>query len=155
MAEAIAQADVVSEVVKHLAGPAVSAVTYLPVKVAKLTLAAEASPANGGMFSWQNPESVAVLATVILDVTTQATGAASADVGSAANATTSADTLLDGIDIGSAAIVGNAFDDEGTNGKGWRRVDANGGANDYITGTASADSSGLVGSAYVIYVPTS
>ena len=76
MAEAIAQADVVSEVVKHLAGPAVSAVTYLPVKVAKLTLAAEASPANGGMFSWQNPESVAVLATVILDVTTQATGAA-------------------------------------------------------------------------------
>ena len=155
MAEAIAQADVVSEVVKHLAGPSVSAVTYVPVKVAKIALAAEASPANGGMFSWQNPESVAVLATVILDVTTQATGAANADVGRAANATTSADTLLDGIDIGAAAIVGNAFDNEGTNGKGWQRLDANGGTNDYVTGTASADSSGLVGSAYVIYVPTS
>ena len=155
MAEAIAQADVVSEVVKHLAGPAVSAVTYLPAKVAKIALAAEASPANGGLFSWQNPESVAVFATVILDVTTQATGAANADVGRAANATTSADTLLDGIDVGAAAIVGNAFDNEGTNGKGWQRLDAKDGTNDYVTGTASADSSGLVGSAYVIYIPTS
>ena len=155
MAEAIAQADVVSEVVKHMAGPAVSAVTYLPAKVAKIALAAEASPANGGLFSWQNPESVAVFATVILDVTTQATGAATADVGRAANATTSADTLLDGIDVGAAAIVGNGFDNKGTNGKGWQRLDAKDGANDYVTGTASADSSGLVGSAYVIYVPTS
>ena len=157
MAESIAQADVVSEVVKKMAGPSVSGVTYLPAKVAKVSLSAEASPSNGGMFSWQNPESVAVFAAVILDVTTQASGAANADVGKAANAASSADTLLDGKDVGSAAGTFTSLesDDVGSNGKAFQRIDANGGANDYVTGTASADSSGLVGSAYIIYIPTS
>ena len=157
MAETIAQADVLSEVVKKMAGPAVSGVTYLPAKVAKVSLSAEASPSNGGMFSWQNPESVAVFAAVIVDVTTQATGAATSDVGKVANATSSADTLLDGKDIGTAVGTFSSLesDDVGTNGKAFQKIDAKDGANDYITGTASADSSGLVGSAYVIYIPAS
>jgi hypothetical protein len=157
MAETIAQADVLSEVVKKLAGPAVSGVTYLPVKVAKVALSAEASPANGGMFSWQNPESVAVFAAVILDVTTAATGSATADVGKGSAAATSNDTHLDAIDVGSAAGTFSSLesDDVGSNGKAFQRIDAKDGTNDYVTGTASADSSGLVGSAYVIYIPVS
>ena len=157
MAEEIAQSDVVSEVVKHFAGPAVSGVSYLPAKVAKVALAAEASPAAGGMFSWQNPESVPVLAAVIVDVTTAVTGAATADVGKAANATSSADTLLDGADIGTAAGTFSSTDsgDSGTNGKAFQTLDVKDGTNDYVTGTASADSSGRVGNAYIVYIPTS
>ena len=157
MAEEIAQSDVVSEVVKHFAGPAVSGVSYLPIKVAKVALAAEASPTAGGVFSWQNPESVSVLTGVILDVTTSATGAATADVGKAANATSSSDTLLDGVDVGTAAGTFSSTDsgDSGTNGKAFQTLDPKDGTNDYMTGTASADSSGVVGNAYIVYIPAS
>ena len=155
MAEAISQADVLSEVVKKMAGPAASGVTYVPAKVAKVAPTSEASPSNGGCFSWQNPESVAVLATVIIDVTTVATGAANIDAGAAASATTSSDTLIDGGDIGTAVVRLNTIDNKGTNGKGFQRLDAKGGTTDFVTGTASADSSGLVGNVYIIYIPTS
>jgi len=157
MAETIAQADVLSEVVKKMAGPAVSGVTYLPAKVAKVSLSAEATPSNGGMFSWQNPESVAVFAALILDVTAEATGAATADCGKAGSATSSADTLLDAKDVGTASGTFSSLesDDVGTNGKAFQRIDAKDGTNDYVTGTASADSSGLVGSAYIVYIPVS
>jgi hypothetical protein len=111
-------------------------------------LAAEAAPANGGMLSIENPEGVDLLIEqVIIDITTEVTGAATADIGVAANGTTSSDTLLDEVDIGSAVGTFNNTDDQGTNGK----VVQKWGATQFVTGTASADSTGLVGKAYIRY----
>lgn len=121
------------------------------VKVAKITLAS--ATGDAGVFSWQNPEASAILVIrFLLDVTTEATGAALIDVGSDADGTGTSDDLLDGADIGTAAGVFDNVDDQGTNGQSIIRLDANGGTTDYITGSASADPAGLVGSAYVVYV---
>ena len=49
----------------------------------------------------------------------------------------------------------SSFANSGTHGAAFRKVDAHGGARDYITATASADPSALAGNAYVIYVPVS
>ena len=115
-------------------------------------LVAEASPAGGGMISIANPYGEEVfIADVFVDVSTPSTGAATADVGVAADGTTTADTLIDGVDIGTAAIEANNIDNKGTNGgrlKAW-------GTTQFITGTASADSSGLVGTYKItVLMPT-
>jgi hypothetical protein len=143
-----------AELVAALAGGAEAPTgTQLPFMVEKVALVAEASPANGGLFSWQNPLDEKVIALVILNVTTPASGSATADVGHGTAAATSNDTYLDGINVGAAAIVGNSSDHKGTNGLLVRQVDENGGTTAFITGTASADSSGIVGNAYVLYFP--
>jgi len=57
----------------------------------------------GGVAAILNPLGKELLITrTIMDVTTAATGAATVDVGVAANATTSDDALLDGQDVNSA-----------------------------------------------------
>lgn len=107
----------------------------------------------GGLLAWQNPEDVAIIVTgIILDITTPATGVATADFGAAASAATSSDTLLDGVDIGTAAGVFDNFENQGTNGKASVRVAENGGAADFVTGSASADPAGLVGRAHISYI---
>lgn len=104
---------------------------------------------GGGIASVANPEGIALIVEgLILDVTTKATGACTADAGIAANGTTLNDTLIDGVDVGTAA---GTFDDQknaGTNGAGARRW----GATEYLTvSTASGASAGLVGTGYVKY----
>ena len=86
----------------------------------------------------------------MLNITTPATGAANADAGIAADGSTSSDTLLDGVDIGSAAALfdNNEPDEQGTNGKASQLW----GSSQYLTVTPSASAAGLVGYAYIEYI---
>jgi len=111
-------------------------------------LVAEAAPAAGGMFSIANPLGVPlIILDTFVDVTTQATGAATADCGVAANGTTSSDTILDGIDIGTGVDIFNSANDNGANGKKIRKW----AASEFVTGTAGANSTGLVGTVHIKY----
>ena len=127
-----------------------SGTAVLP-KAAKAPLAQTAG--NAGVLSWQNPEPVAVLAAVVIDVTAAAAGQ-TADVGVDKDGAGSSDNLLDGVSLAKIGAL-SSFANSGTHGAAFRKVDARGGAHDYITATASADPSALAGNAYVIYVPVS
>jgi hypothetical protein len=111
------------------------------------SLTAATNTNGGAVLSLANPfgERVVVL-DVILDVTTKSTGAATVDAGIAADGTTAADTLIDGLDVGTAAIIGNNIDSKGTHGGralAW-------GASECITATASATLAGMVGTYTVV-----
>ena len=98
--------------------------------------------------SWANPEGEDIIVEgIILDVTTAATGSATIDIGIAANGTTGADTLLDGVDIGTAAIFATSGVNGGTNGKMWQPMTSS----QFITGDASASIAGLVGNMWIKY----
>jgi len=100
---------------------------------------------------WLNPTGREILILdAFLHMTTEATGAATADVGIGATATTSDDTLMDGVDIGAAAILATASNNPGTDG-GTGRIVASG---EYVTVDWKADPAGGVGILYVLYVPT-
>ena len=108
-------------------------------------------------FAWQNPESVAILANqVILNITTVGgTGSSVMDVGVGSGPTETGDTILDGIDINADAVYSSlSAGVSGSNAtENSHRVDANGGANDYITGKILvADASGLVGRYAIKYM---
>ena len=114
-------------------------------------LTAVTSTAAGGILSLLNPFAArAVIIDFVIDVTTDSTGAATADFG-VASSVASADTLLDGVDVGSAAIIADNIDNKGSNGVrglAWP-------SGHYITGTASATLAGLVGTYMVdVYLPT-
>lgn len=122
------------------------------VKVASGDLTA--GLANAFAFAWQNPEPGKILIErVKVDVTTAGGTATSViDVGSAANATTHSDNLIDGADLNAAALYDN-INDAGTNGKARQKVDERGGATDYITGQILvANASSLVGKYYIEYI---
>ncbi len=106
--------------------------------------------AAGGILAWKNPEPGAIIVTrLIVDATTKATGACTADFGVAANGTTSNDSLIDGLDVGTAAVLADNLGNGGTNGKARQKV----AAGSYVTGSvASGASAGLVGSALIAYV---
>ena len=86
-----------------------------------------------------------------LDITTASTGASTIDVGyTATTATTTSDTLLDGVSGTPAAVFDsmNAALDSGANAKAQKAASAK-----WITMTsASGDTTGLVGKLYVQYV---
>jgi hypothetical protein len=87
---------------------------------------------------------------VVVHVTTVATAACTLDIGTTAtSAVTSSDTLLDGLDVNSAAGVFDNITDKGSNGKS-RQTLASG---KWITASkASGATAGLVGYAYIQYV---
>jgi len=104
----------------------------------------------GSVLALANPEGAELLITrIILNVTTGAGGAFTADCGVAANGTTSSDTLLDGVSIVAASVVDN-INNGGTNGKARQLW----GASQYITITPSGSISatGFVGNAYIQWV---
>jgi len=109
-------------------------------------LAAEGVPGACGMFKIRNPERTVdiIVDEVLVDITTGSTGVAKADIG--VGTVASDDTLLDEMNLQTVQVHNNV-DDNGTNGRKSQKVDS--GA--YVVGTASADSSGLVGKAYVHY----
>lgn len=130
-------------------GPVSGALSYRGEVIARIPLAAVDT--GGGVFSWQVPANTDVLITrVELDVTTQSSGACTVDVGyTATGATTSADNLIDGISVATAGLYSN-LKNAGTNGK----ADQRGVAAKFVNGSvASGASSGLVGFAYIHYVP--
>ena len=118
----------------------------------KGAIIAATTTSGGDAISLANPFGErAIIDDVFLDVTTPATGAATMDVGVAADGTTSSDTLLDAADVGTAAIIANNVDHKGVNGGKGRAWSAS----QFITATPSATLAGLVGEYYVtVFLPT-
>ena len=114
----------------------------------RVALTAGTTTAGGDVLSLANPEGEDLIITRAgINVTTPATGAATLDVGVAAAATTTSDTLLDGIDVGTAAAIFDNIDDQGSNGQSivlWP-------SDEFVTATPSATCAGLVGYMYIEY----
>lgn len=117
------------------------------LKLAKVALTATTGTSGGGALAWANPEAQSIIIwKFVLDVTTQSSGAATVDIGVAADATTSADTLIDGKSVATAGTFDN-ITDKGTNGLPTKKMTSS----QYITGTASATLAGMVANAYIYY----
>lgn len=100
---------------------------------------------------WTAP-AASIILRVLLDVTTVATAACTVDIGyTATSATTSSDTLLDGVDVNAAVALFdsmNAALDAGANAKAQKAASGK-----WITAdSASGDATGLVANAYIFYV---
>jgi len=114
------------------------------------SLTAGTTTAGGDCLNLANPEGADLLITrFILNITTEATGAATADAGVAATGTSN-DELLDGVDIGTAAAIFDNIED---------CIDGNvaqavveWGSDEYVTVTPSATAAGLVGTYYIEYL---
>lgn len=118
------------------------------VKVARVALAA--LDTAGGVLSWANPEAVAIIINrLVVDVTTKSTGTCTVDFGTTAvSATTTSDTLIDGLDTGTAIITADNITDKGTNGKSRQKL----AAGKWVTGSmASGAAAGTVGFVYIFY----
>lgn len=106
----------------------------------------------GGVFAWR-PEDQSrahYINGLVMDVTTKSTGASTIDIGIGATSTTSSDTLIDGVDAGTAIIVANTQKHAGTNGMGKVKL----AAGSYVTASmATGDTTGLVASVLIEYVP--
>lgn len=115
---------------------------------AQIDIAANAS--TGVQESWQNPTGAAILVTrLILDVTTKSSGAATLDIGyTATDATTTSDTGLDGVDVGTATGTFDNIEDQGTNGKSTLKM----AAGKWITVDHKADTTALVGTLTIEYI---
>jgi hypothetical protein len=121
------------------------------IKVAKVALAGVAATTGGALFAWANPENTSIIIDRLeIDITTKSTGAAAGDFGVAANSTTSTDNLIDGYALGGTEKVVNNIDDKGTNGKSVQKMTTT----QYLTGTGSATTAGLVGNVYIHYYLT-
>ncbi len=118
------------------------------VKTEVATLSGAAIQA-GVTAQWVAP-AAAVILRVWLDITTASTGASTIDVGyTATDATTTSDTLFDGVSGTPAALFDsmNATLDSGANAKAQKAASGK-----WITITsASGDTTGLVGKLYVQY----
>jgi hypothetical protein len=121
------------------------------LKVAKITLAG--GNANAFSFAWQNPESSKIIIIkAVLSITTQTALAATMDIGPAADATTSGDTLFDGVALNGTPGLFDNITNKGTNGLPQVSVDENGGTTDYVNGRIlGANGPDLVGRVYLFY----
>lgn len=121
------------------------------VKIAKVPLVGVVATTGGAVGAWQNPEAVSVMIDgLLINTTVAATGAANLVAGSTAvSATTSSNNLIDTLDVHSATVTADNITDKGTNGKSRQLV----AAGKWVTFTGSADTTGLLGSAYISYVP--
>jgi len=116
--------------------------------VSRGTITAATTTTGGDCISWVNPTGETIIVEdIVLDITTAATGAANAEVGVAANGTTSSSTLINTCDIGSAAAVFSATNDGGAGGQSYRKMTST----QYITMTPSATAAGLVGTYMIKY----
>lgn len=124
------------------------------VKTAVVSLTGAAIHAGtGGVVAWQNPESSSILVLrAVLNLTTVATGACTLDIGvTATGATTTSDTLLDGIDANSAIGVFDSMDsllDSAANAHAQLLASGKWVTVDEKTG----DATGLVAKLYIQYV---
>ena len=109
-------------------------------------LSAATGTTGGAVLSVANPTGkTCMIERMVLDVTTGCTSSQTVDVGVAANGTTTSDTLLDG--VGTLATVYDNITDAGTNGGAtvkWTTTQ-------YVTGTASAALTNLVGNYGIFY----
>jgi hypothetical protein len=133
-------------------GPAtgsVSAPAYRAAQWVEFACSGAVSTA-GGVFAWRpDDQSRSHLITrLVLDVTTKSTGAATLDIGVAADATTLNDTLIDGLSVAATGTFDN-IENQGTNGVSAKKI----AAGSYVTASmASGDPAGMVATVYVEYV---
>lgn len=117
--------------------------------VGKLT----AGIADAFAFTWQNPHGEEIIVHKVIIRLSVAGGTAGSllNVGTAANATTESDNLIDGVDLNAVTIYDN-HEDKGDNGKTRQKVDEKGGATDWITGRITVENaSDLQGKYYIYY----
>ena len=123
---------------------------YFPVDFQQQTIikvALTASDANHGIVELANPFGVDVFITrVIVDVTTKSTGACTINVGVDTAAGTGDDTLLDGLDVGTAVILADNLITPGTNGVAVKKWAAD---NYVVVEMATGAAAGLVGNIYI------
>ena len=138
-----------------LTTPVIDGVTYSALNERQIIV--DVVPISGAALHaanltlWTAP-AAAIILRVLLDVTTVATGAATVDIGyTATTATTSSDTLLDGIDANAAIALFdsmNAALDTGANALAQKAASAK-----WITADeASGDTTGMVAVAYIFYI---
>ena len=114
------------------------------------SLTAATTTAGGDALNLANPEGADLIITrFIINVTTAATGSATVDAGVAATATSN-DELLDGVNVGAAAILddninGAVADEVASSVVEW-------GEDEYVTVTPSATLAGLVGTYHIEYL---
>ena len=128
--------------------------TELNSNIKVVEVALTAGDADDFALAWQNPESTAIMVQrVLVDLTTAGGSANSVlDIGSAVDATTTSNNLIDGLDLNTTGLFDN-IDDGGTSGAATARLDENGGTTDYITGQILvANAAALVGNVYIEYV---
>ncbi len=118
-------------------------------QMAVIPLTATTATGGGAVVAWTPPEDGPIFITrAILATTTKSTGAATLNVGVAANATTSASNLMTAADVGTATIAYDNIVNASTSGKAFLLLPAG----SYVTATGSASTAGLVGNLYVEYV---
>ena len=136
--------------------PDTGTVTYSPIDLGVSAVKCAVVPISGAALHaanltlWTAP-AAAIIHRVLLDITTVATGAATIDIGyTAVSATTSSDTLLDGVDANAAIALFdsmNAALDSGANAKAQKAASGK-----WITADeASGDTTGMVATAYIYY----
>lgn len=135
-------------IIARLGGPAVAIAAAPQWKMPhfiKTPLAA--LDTAGGILSVANPFSKQVIVErLILNVTTFTAGACTADFGVGATGATSNDSLIDGINLATAAQIADNISTIGTNGKSRQLW----GSSQFITGSmATGAAAGLAGFAYI------
>lgn len=114
----------------------------------KVALTAAAGTTAGAVLSLANPEGASLIVTrLVLDITTAGPASTTVDAGIAADGTTSADNLIDAGPVSAIGVIDN-IEDGGTNGQAvfkWTSTQ-------FLTITASAALTGLVGNAYIEYI---
>jgi len=81
-----------------------------------------AADSTGVFAAWSNDTGVALWAMAVLNPSAASTGAATLDIGTAADATTASDNLFDGFDANAASASVNYPSGTGTNAKSWNLV---------------------------------
>ena len=113
----------------------------------KVALTAATSTAVGGVLKLLNPEGANLIITkLVLDITTESTGAASVDAGTDDAGDASSDNLIDGKSVAAAGVFDNGAN-SGTNGGSAKWA-----AGEYLVITASATTAGMVGNAYIEWI---
>ena len=151
----LSQKDPTAEAVKNMIPPDQSGVVYVAKRY--ILEALSAGNADAFAFAVQNPEGVdCVVTNVIVDITTAGGTASSVlDVDVAADATSTGDSIIDGLDLNTTGVA-DRHDDAGTNGGEALKWDKNGGTNDYVTGKILVqNAASLVGTVIIEYVPLS
>ena len=151
----ISRADPTAEAVKNMLPPDQSGIAY----VMNRYIVEDLAPGNANAFAFavQNPEGVdCVVTNVIVDITTAGGTASSVlDIDVVADATSTGDTIIDGLDL-NATGVADRHDNAGSNGGEPKKWDKNGGSNDYVTGKILAqNAASLAGKVIIEYVPLS
>lgn len=114
----------------------------------KVALTAATGTTAGAVLSIPNPEGVDLIVTrLVLDITTEGPATTTVDAGIAANGATSADNLIDAGAVSAIGVIDNV-EDGGTNGQAVIKWPAA----QYLTITASAALTGLVGNAYITWI---